>query len=161
MGTPPSRRISLPSSPSSSLACRVVICTIRGKSANDTYRLFPKYDAKLGNYQEATQYVLKTGEYFIYPNASNTSLVVLGAGTKIDRRKTGGSTELPAWEVSALEYDDIIVNGNSFLTNMWFTIPSNVDVFATEMQYYTFGAGTTVQFLLNSKADSCTSVSFD
>lgn len=142
----------------SSPNCYWILNTI---TSNDTYMLFPKYDAKLDNYQESTQYILKTGEYFIYPNASNTSLVVLGAGTKIDRRKTGGSTELPAWEVSALEYDDIIVNGNSFLTDMWFTIPSNVEVFATEMQYYTFGAGTTVQFLLNSKAESCTSVSFD
>lgn len=97
--------------------------------------------------QDSTSYQLQNGEYFIYTNASKTSLTLLGSGTLISRSAPG-----VAWSVPAISFDELIVDPIGYLDDVdpdtnrprWFTIEEDT-VTATEMQYYQLGAGNTVK----------------
>ena len=87
-------------------------------------------------------YTLKAGEYFMYANASKTSLTILGQGTRLETSVGPGGTN--SWRCEVVSYEDLLSYGIPYLTenNYWYTLPSTTDVFATEMQFYQLGPGT-------------------
>lgn len=89
-----------------------------------------------------TERTLQDGEYLIYPNITGTQIVLLEAGTLITRDKNSAKSK---WECSYKSWDDLFKDGNPIdnLNNneLWYTIPSDAKLFATEMTYYQLGAG--------------------
>jgi hypothetical protein len=95
-------------------------------------------------------YTLKAGEYFMYANASKTSLNILGQGTKLETDTLG------SWSCPEILYEDLMSYGIPYITenNYWYTIPEGVNVHATEMQFHQLGPGTEV--LISSKSTPTT-----
>ncbi len=105
------------------------------------------YDSSTGKYI----YTLKAGEYFMYSNASKTSLQILGQGTQIETNVEPGYGE--TWRCSEIVYEDLMSYGIPYITenNYWYTLSENTDVHATEMQFYQLGPGTALKIV--SKID--------
>lgn len=96
--------------------------------------------------------ILKSGEYFLYSNPEKTSLVILGSGTKITRKVSGGTAS--QWRVEkTYNTENITAEGlNAFTDEMWFDmwkdnpVCNNVDkIELQEMQFYQFGKGYKVK----------------
>lgn len=96
------------------------------------------------------EYTLKTGEYFVYSNDARTQLHMLGAGTLITR----DSTSAQDWSCPVVDYDEFIEGGVEYLSGMWFTIPDNFKVYATEMKFYQLGPNNSIRLRLVSSAVS-------
>lgn len=96
------------------------------------------------------EYTLKTGEYFVYSNDARTQLHMLGAGTLITR----DSTSAQDWTCPVVDYDEFIAGGVEYLSGMWFTIPDNFKVYATEMKFYQLGPNNSIRLRLVSSAVS-------
>lgn len=91
--------------------------------------------------KDSLEYTLGIGEYFMYSNAERTQLYVLGSGTRITR----DATSTYDWKCPAIDYDQFISESLDYLDNKWFTIDRDVNVYATEMQFYQLGPGNWVQ----------------
>lgn len=87
-------------------------------------------------------YILQSGEYFIYTNASRTSMDILGSGTKITRT-TLGDYSRKEWAVDYIDYTKISDRGISALENKWFVAPKTESCKITEMRIVSLNPGTT------------------
>lgn len=108
--------------------------------------------------EDEKEYMLRSGEYFIYTNASKTVLNILGSGTKIQRIKDDESVPgWDAWRVPVISYDAIEQYGIDAFNDEWKTFsyndPGNPYVVVEEMQYYNMGTDVTVTFTKKSDAD--------
>ena len=114
--------------------CRYVSWLLNHKSADGTYTLF---DPKISGDK---QYILKSGEYFLYTDDSKTTLHLLGEGTLL---KYSGDNKL--WKIPAVDYDTIIASGIDAVE--WFTISieeSATPLYATEQQQILIGPGNEI-----------------
>lgn len=105
------------------------------KQSNGTYRLFSA---------SQDEYILQSGEYFVYTNVARSELFILGSGTKISR-----SDDSSIWAVPIIDYTDIVEEGVSALSGAWFTIPSSAEVTVTEMQFQFINEGNTFSLSAN------------
>lgn len=106
--------------------------------SDDTYTLFKEGTTN-------PEYMLNSGEYFVYTNTDNTQIEFLGAGTKL---KYNGEVTSD-WSVKAIDSEALLEDGTSADVE-WFTIPSG-SVDATEMRVVTLGSGCEVH-INNSSA---------
>ena len=87
-----------------------------------------------------TEYMLDTGEYFLYANSSLTQLNILGAGTTIKR-----SVSTDTWAVVPIPTSNILNNGlSAFNIEDWFKLTTGT-ITIQENQYVTLGYGTQVR----------------
>lgn len=117
--------------------------TMKDGSVIDSAVLFEDTRGKDVN-DAGNTYILQSGEYFMYSNASRTHLTMLGSGTKITRTESG----LP-WRVDAIDYDEFIATGVEYLDTKWFEVPTGTDVIATEMLFHQLGPGNRLKLVTN------------
>lgn len=88
------------------------------------------------------EYVLQSGEYFIFTNPTYSELNILGSGTKITRDRFGLTPREP-WYVDIIEYSKILSEGVSVFSNeSWKMFKGNeVSLTVTEMQFINLGKG--------------------
>jgi hypothetical protein len=93
-----------------------------------------KYPAILS--KDMPEYILRSGEYFLYTNEDQTALKLLGEGTKLNL--VGYGSLKP---IKAITYNDILVNGIDILADKWFNIPLSDDNYIsyTEMKRIQLG----------------------
>ena len=109
---------------------------ILNQRSNDEYSL---------SFDDNNEYVLRSGEYFIYTNDDKSTLFLLGEGTKL---KT--SIKSSSWSVKAIDYADLLIKGIEVLSDKWHKI-SKIDktldttvsggLWATEQQQILLGPG--------------------
>lgn len=91
------------------------------------------------------EYILKSGEYFIYTNETTTALEFLGQGTKLTLT---GAYNRP-WKVYALDNSvkNIVSDGvSAFSDSDWFTFKgSESQITAQEMQFLTLMEGDNIK----------------
>lgn len=102
-------------------------------NSNNQYELFSKDGEK--------DYILDTGEYFLYTDNTLSYFNILGAGTTISR----SSTE-DYWAVNAIDSSEIINNGLVALKDIWFALPLSNSLVVTENQYFTIGSDYYISF---------------
>lgn len=98
--------------------------------------------------ENESEYILKSGEYFIYTNAEKSSLVVLGQGTKLSRDTTSWSTE---WACNSYDYSSVVSDGiNGLLEEdgALQTIPVGNTLTVTEMQIISVPEGGKVKLVI-------------
>lgn len=123
---------------------------VLNETVNNSYRLFGEYE---------TERLLGTGEYFFYTNASHTSYVVLGAGTKIIRDTPYVNT---VWEVPVIENISELLNGISPFLDYFFVLPEDSSVVVVENQFMDFGADCSIRILPTDCSGICSmSISTD
>lgn len=88
-----------------------------------------------------SNYILDTGEYFLYTDNTLSYFSILGAGTTISRANTSDY-----WAVNVLNTSDIVNNGLVALQNFWYSIPITNSIVVTENQYLTIGSNYYVSF---------------
>ena len=171
------------------------ICWIRNNVVNGYSELFPKVEirkdgdtfniyengnissndygvdllnpqAENGKYTFCQEYVLNSGEYFIYTNVSKTQLFLLQNGTKIKRYCTvapntnfiNSSTDnryeyyvLDSWKCPEISLTELLSEDLDYLTTRWFTIEANCEVHATEMYFEQIGPNHTISLKADFK----------
>lgn len=114
-----------------------------------------------------TQYILGSGEYFIYTDAEKNDLIILGQGTRITRDVNFNSNV--DWWVKAIDISNIVEDGiSAFSDSDWFKLdkcsPTNVatdsyNMRVDEMEFNYIPAGTVLTF--KNLGTSTSSVTFD
>lgn len=121
--------------------CYWILNTKETDAYGDYYELF-KSDRR--------EYILKSGEYFIYTNDTGTALEILGQGTKLT---LSGTFDRP-WKVYAIDNSvkNIAADGiSAFSDNDWFTFKGSVcQVTAMEMQFLTLIEGDSIKITNDS-----------
>ena len=116
--------------------CYWILNTKKSDIYGDYYELFTP---------TIREYILKSGEYFIYTNETQTALEILGQGTKLT---LSGSYDKP-WKVYAIDNSlrNIVSDGiDAFNDSDWFTFKGNVSqVTAMEMQFLTLMEGDSIK----------------
>lgn len=100
-------------------------------------------------YKGTNEYILRSGEYFIYTDNTTQGLVILGEGTNLTWNTPNENT---VWQVPVISYDSIVEQGlNAFSETDWYRL-NNTDrqITATEQQFISLGAGDIVQISPNN-----------
>ena len=117
------------------------------------YQLFSETSLQQGESEIRQEYILQPGEYFIYTNASKSSIEILSAGTKLTRTSTLKKVEPMICD--AADTDDVIDTGVSSIDDVLKQINFNDTITATEMQIKTVPANATLYLsALTWEADS-------
>lgn len=96
---------------------------------------------------EYYEYSLKSGEYFMYANDTQTHLVMLGQGTRLSLKTNTATT----WRCQSIDYDKLMSEGVAYITDnkYWYYIsPTSEELIATEMEYQQLGSNMYVRFEL-------------
>ena len=129
---------------SSNVYCYWILNNI---NSDNQYELFSK--------DGSSNYILDTGEYFLYTDNTLSYFSILGAGTTIARTNTSDY-----WAVPVMSTSDIINNGLVALKDSWFTIPLSNSIIVTENQYLTIGSNYYISFK-NTKDTKAYDIIFD
>lgn len=119
----------------------------------ESYIYFITNNVKDNKYQlvfEGKRRILKEGEYFIYTNASKTSLEILGAGTEI---KWIGESDPYTLTCDYVPISDIALYGSTPLRDKWVTIKSPTVLQVIEKSFINALAGDEVSITLNGTYD--------
>ena len=105
------------------------------------------------------EYILQSGEYFIFTNAGYSELNILGSGTKITRNRIG-LTPCEPWYVDTIDYSNILSEGISAFSDESWKVFRGADVTldVTEMQFINLGKGTE---LLVTRTDTTKPLAFN
>ena len=95
------------------------------------------------------EYTLKTGEYLFYSDSQGKTFSMLGPGTLL---KASDTMSIPI-SVKAKSYEEVIYGVNNLLNDekLWYTLPNNDFIEASEMMYYNIGAESSITFNLTKK----------
>lgn len=104
-----------------------------------------------------TEYTLKSGEYFLYTNADQTALYLLGEGTHLKINNTGSAHDLGP--VDAIGYDELLQQGIDALSPFWRRIQLKDEdcVIATEMRIIQLGPQSSLYIKFNNNTTDDTS----
>lgn len=93
-----------------------------------------------------TTYILKTGEYLFYSDLEGKTFSMLGPGTKLELSGTTGPIT-----VKAKSYEEILYGAGDLLNDeqLWYILPKEAEITASEMMYYNIGAESKVKFSLD------------
>lgn len=94
-------------------------------------------------------YTLKSDEYFIYANKSMTEYEILGTGTLIRLFENPFGDSLPVFEVEAVSYEDVAMQGLSSFTDK--TKLLSVDALIKEQQIFNLTAGDSVSIKITDE----------
>lgn len=131
----------------SSYYCSWVLNT---PTSDNTYVLFDEPTAS--EISDGVQSrILRQNEYFIYTNATKSSLIILGQGTQLSRI-VGVSDDAwnDVWECSSYDYSEILSSGLDTLVDKQGAlqqVPQGKVLTATEMQYIAVPPGGSIQLV--------------
>ena len=97
------------------------------------------------------EYTLDSDEYLFYAPKDQSYFALLGAGTKLQIGQIDESkgTSIPTKiEVEARTYEEVLYGKDSLLgeEGLWYSLSKNLQITATEMQFYNLGSGTILEF---------------
>ena len=119
----------------------------------ESYIYFITNDVKDNKYQlvfDGKRRILTEGEYFIYTNASKTSLEILGSGTEI---KWIGESSPYTLTCDYVPISDVALYGSTPLRDKWVTIKSPTVLQVIEKSFTNALAGDVVSITLNGTYD--------
>ena len=97
--------------------------------------------------EKEQEYILQSGEYFIYCDAQETALEILSSGTRI-RRTTLGS-RMGEMRCDVIDIDSVNNNNIDILNKYFKNISKYEQITLTEMQILTIPSGATVRLSVN------------
>lgn len=110
-----------------------------------SYKLF-----KSGN-----TYTLKTGEYLFYSDTEGKIFSMVGPGTKLEKLDKEGNPLAGSLSVKAKSYEEVIYGANDLLNDeqLWYILPNDITIKASEMMFYNIGAESKVTFTNTNRPD--------
>ena len=106
------------------------------------YQEGDKFKEKYVLFANTNEYLLMSGEYFVYTNEDETAFEVLGSGTKLERVLEQGASQ-SAWAVDVIKSSVLVDEGISADIN-WFKIPTKQELSVSAMNIQVVGSGSSI-----------------